>query len=360
MLLLETFRKLMNNIKYMKYANQYIDDTMKSEKQQGERSFPMKKIRIAILGLGTVGSQLLVYIRRNLKYVQDRYDVNIILTPVFVRDLQKKRAADLSGITLTDDPFESIKDADIVIDCMGGNSTGLTRELILSSLRDQRSVILSSKKCLAFYGRELLRVAKENHADLCFDATVGGCIPVYATLEQMGRCEQINRISGICNATSNYILGKMAKNVSYEDALTFAVADGLAENDPAEDVDGWDTVYKSVILAGFGMGKWEDPRSVIPESIREISTVDFRRAEDNHQVIKPLFTIERQNQEIHFRVGPRPISKDSILATVKDNHNIFVFESSESGERTFIGQGAGARPTASAIFDDLSRLLIKK
>lgn len=320
----------------------------------------MRNKNVALLGLGTVGTQLLIYIKKNRRYVQERYNMNISLQPVFVRDLQKKRAVDLSGLTLTNDPVKSIKEADIVIDCMGGNSLELTRELILSSLRDQRSVILSSKKCLAYYGQEFTRVAKQSGADLLYDATVGGCIPIHSALEYMGRCEQIKRISGICNATSNYILEKMAKNVSYDDALKCAMADGLAENDPTEDVDGWDAVYKSVILAGFGMGEWVDPQSIKPESIREISEADLRRASDKDQVIKPLFAVERQDREIVFRVGPRPVFKDSILATVSANHNIFIFDNSESGERSFIGQGAGARPTASAMFDDLIRLIIKE
>ena len=168
----------------------------------------MRNKNVALLGLGTVGTQLLIYIKKNRRYVQERYNMNISLQPVFVRDLQKKRAVDLSGLTLTNDPVKSIKEADIVIDCMGGNSLELTRELILSSLRDQRSVILSSKNVSRTTDKNSPVLRNKSGADLLYDATVGGCIPIHSALEYMGRCDKSNGSSGICNATSNYILEK--------------------------------------------------------------------------------------------------------------------------------------------------------
>ena len=317
----------------------------------------MEKIIIALLGLGTVGSQLLNYIEKNRELIRLRYHVQVILNPVFVRNLQKKRTVTFPLLTLTNDPQKSIRDADIVIDCLGGDCTELTRDLVLSSLQGRKSVILSSKKCLAFYGKEFIQVAKENNVTFYYDATVGGCIPISAVLAGMGRCEHITRIYGICNATSNFILEKMTQGIPYEEALASAKVCGLVENNPLEDVDGLDAVYKSVILAGFGMGEWEDPKTIIPSSIRNISPDSLKRALECDEVIKPIFSIEREGEKIIYQIGPKPVPKDSILAAVNKNHNVIVLDSNESGERAFIGQGAGARPTASAMFDDLVKIL---
>jgi homoserine dehydrogenase len=325
-------------------------------KYKNEDDYKMN-INISFLGLGVVGSKLMEYIRNSLKKINDTYDVRLTIGPVYVRDAAKKRGCDTSGLTLTNDPYAAVREADIVIECMGGNGTELTHELMSTAIQERRSVIMSSKKCLALYGKDLAQTAEANKVSLRYEATVGGCIPLNSTFENMGRCETVNRIYGICNATSNFILGEMTQGVGYQSALQKAVELGIAENNPAEDVDGWDTLYKTVIMAGFGMKYWLDYRSIAPVSIRSLTKHDFEDAERQNSVIKPFFSIELCEDGIQCRIGPEAVPKDTILASVGANNNVIVIESSESGKRAFIGQGAGARPTASAMYDDLIKTI---
>lgn len=318
----------------------------------------MKRIRLSFLGLGVVGSQLMEYIRDTLDGTVFG-GAGISVHKVFVRDVTKKRWIDTSDLTLTSNPYDAIRDADIVVECMGGSGTELTRDLLLAAVREHKSVIVSSKKCLALYGRELVHAAEECGTSLCYDATVGGGIPISAVLASMGKCETTTRIYGICNATSNLILSEMSGGAGYEAALRRAQALGYAENDPSEDVDGLDALYKAVILMGFGMGHWADCGSIKPLSIRNLTAADLRKAGKEAYVIKPVFSVERQGEEFSCFIGPRPVPTDSILAPVKGNNNIIVIRGSESGDRAFYGQGAGAKPTASAMFDDLIRTLLE-
>jgi homoserine dehydrogenase len=316
----------------------------------------MKHIRLSFLGLGVVGSQLLAYIKDKPECLHAAA-AGLSVGKIFVRDMTKRRGIDISGLTMTSDPFEAIRDADIIVECMGGSGAALTRELVLAAVGEKKPVVMSSKKCLALFGREIVRAVAACGTSFHYDATVGGGIPVGAVLASMGKCETTTRIYGICNATSNFILGEMQSGSSFDAALQKAREQGFAENDPSEDVDGLDALYKAVILMGFGMGHWADCGSIEPASIRHLAGRDLREAGRTAHVIKPVFSVERRGEEFSCYVGPQPVPADSLLATVRGNNNIIVIRGSESGDRAFYGQGAGAKPTASAMFDDLIRTL---
>ncbi|HKM00061.1 MAG TPA: homoserine dehydrogenase [Mobilitalea sp.] len=321
----------------------------------------IKELTIAFLGLGVVGSQLLEYILNNKSSILESHNIQINIGKIFVRDTKKQRSIDLSTLSLTNRPYEALENADIVIECLGGNGVELTRELVLSAIQMKKSVIMSSKKCLALYGQEIMAEVERNDTLFCYDGSVGGGIPISRVLNSIAKGEQINRIYGICNATSNYILGEMGENkVSFDTALKNARQKGYAENDVDEDVDGYDTLYKTVILTAFGLKQWVEPTKIIPKSIRNISVEDLDFAESRGTVIKSIFSIEDSLNGLSFHVGPVEVKKDSLLAAVKGNNNIIIIESSESGERAFYGQGAGARPTASAMLDDLFFILEKQ
>ncbi len=316
----------------------------------------MKQKRLSFLGLGIVGSQLMAYIKRSMEGTRFG-GCMLSVGKVYVRDLTKKRGVDTSGLTLTADPNEAIRDADIVVECMGGSGAALTRELVLAAVREKKPVIMSSKKCLALYGREIARDVQSSGTSFHYDATVGGGIPISAVLDSMGKCETTTRIYGICNATSNFILCEMQRGGSYQAALRKAQELGFAENDPSEDVDGLDALYKAVILMGFGMGHWADCRSIVPVSIRHLTAADFRDAVSAGYVVKPVFSAERRGEGFSCFVGPQLVPVNSIVAAVRGNNNIIVVRGSESGDRAFYGQGAGPKPTASAMYDDLVRTL---
>jgi homoserine dehydrogenase len=319
-----------------------------------------KNLKVSFLGLGVIGTQLMEYIRENQSDILEQYQVQLNIHVVFVRDVSKKRNIDVSNLTLTDNPYEAFEEADIVIECLGGNGVELTKELILSAIRKKKAVIMSSKKCLAWYGSEIMKEVQRNNTLFRYDATVGGSIPISSILMHMGKCEKINKIYGISNATSNFVLGEMKdKEISYNQALQNAKQKGYAENNPDEDVKGYDSLYKSIILMGFEMNKWMDHNQIKPISIKSITKEAMRDADQKDCAIKSVFCIEAVNDEISCYIGPREVKKDTILATVNANNNIIIIEGSESGERAFYGQGAGAKPTASAMFDDLISIISK-
>jgi len=318
----------------------------------------MKNIRISILGLGTIGCKLVEYLQVNTDILRGDYGINLQLNQVYVKNLKKERKIDISQLQLTNHAREAIDEADIIFECIGGDGTEITRDLLIYALEQQKSVIISSKKCLAKYGELLQDIAQTNHAMIRYDACVGGGIPVGAILENMGKCERLVRIYGICNATSNYVLSRMTKDhMSYADAIAKAKQMGISENNPSEDVDGYDALYKSIILCGFGFGKWINMECIDPKTIRDLTNQDIRNAEKQGFVIKSLFDINVNGDSTACSIGPKLISRDSLLSCVNDVNNIIIIESSESGERAFYGLGAGAKPTASVMYDDFIYLI---
>lgn len=318
----------------------------------------MRIVKVSMLGLGVVGSQLLSYLIKEKQKIKREFGVQIEVAQVFVNDEKKKRAIDLTGIHLTENGQQAIEAADIVLECMGGNGMEQTRELLQYSLKLKKGVIISSKKCLAKYGEELTELATRNQIPFCYDAAVGGGIPISRTIAQMGKCEKITKIYGICNATSNYILTQMQEElVPFEEALNSAQKRGIAENDPAEDVDGYDTLNKAIILGGFGFNRWKQDQDTVPSSIRSVSKEEITQADKNGFVIKHIFELTNESNGIRCVVENRKISKKHLLSNVHGTNNMIIIETDESGERAFFGHGAGAKPTACAMFDDLISVL---
>lgn len=312
----------------------------------------MKTLRVSFLGLGVIGEQLLKYIIRERDNVRLRYGIEVQVNKIFVSNLNKDRGKEVKQEWLTDQAYAAMEDADIIFECIGGSGYQSTREYVLWALCHGKDVIMSSKKCLATYGAEIYNTAKKMDAALMYDATVGGGVPISTILEHMGKCESIQAIYGISNATSNFILTQMqSEKLSFSEALNQALKNGIAENDPKEDVDGWDSVYKTVILAGFGMNIWLSPSDIVPISIKDIKLEEA--------IVKPIFSVvfDKERNVAHVQVKPEIVEFGSMLSCVNGTNNVFVIRGSESGERAFYGAGAGARPTASAMFDDMIKIL---
>lgn len=318
----------------------------------------MKTMKIGFLGLGTIGSKLMEYLRANILTIQKEFACNIRIAKVFVRDINKKRSIDTSDLDLTFNPYEVVNESDLIVECLGGNGVELTRKLILSAIDQKKAVIMSSKKCLAMYGKEIMTAVTKNHTVFHYDETVGGGIPISSIFDSMGKCETIQKMYGICNGTSNFILSEMTDhNLSYQDALQKAIQSGYAENNPKEDVDGFDALYKTIIMLGMGMNYWITIKDIEPVTISSIDKLDILKAKRENYIIKPIFYLEKDHDQVTVYIGPKNVSKDSLMATVKENNNIIVIYSSESRERAFYGQGAGAKPSASAMYDDLIKSL---
>lgn len=321
-----------------------------------------KIIRIGFLGLGVVGARLLTILQENRQMLLKEYDVEIIPEAILVRDTKKARAADITGLRLTTDENELIdnEQISILVECMGGAGAERTRDILLRALEKGKYVILSSKKCLAANLAELTEAAKRNGCQLRYDATVGGGIPICSTLRSMAKGEEITGIYGILNSTTNYILSSVSdKGIPYAQAVEDAKRKGYTENDPSEDVDGWDAAYKLVILMNLGMKLSCTMEKIKPEPMKEVKPERNDLQERDNAVLKQI-ACARKNQDssVSYYVGPCLVEADQLLARVSGNNNMIFVESRESGIRAFYGQGSGAGPTASIMFDDLLDVLL--
>jgi homoserine dehydrogenase len=318
----------------------------------------MKKIKVGLLGLGIVGAELANIISSNKEAVKQKYGIEMEIGKAFVRDLQKKRSTDIAPSSLTNDAYEVLSDSDIVCECMGGSGTETTKDYVIRCIESGKPVIMSSKKVIALYGKDILDLCMSKKSLIRFDATVGGGIPIAKVIKECFKGERITKAVGILNATSNYIYSSMErKGYSFEQALKKAQELGYAENDPTEDIDGFDALYKVVVLSLFAMKSWVNIKEMSTKSFSSIDLIDMKYAQDLGYKIKPLAILEKKNGTFIYRVGPCLIAENHIAANIINNFNIIVFEGSNSGKLGFYGQGAGSKPTASAMYDDLIGVL---
>lgn len=314
------------------------------------------KINIGILGLGVVGGELANIIIKNHDFVLSKYGIDLVIKKVYVRDLHKKRSVKISADLLSTNAEDVVCDPEIqiVCECMGGAGTDATRDYVLKAMQHQKHIILSSKKFLAKYGEEILTAHKNSQVQLRYDATVGGGIPVAKIIDHCFKGETIKKIVGILNATSNFIYTFMDQNhYSFEDALKLAQEKGYAENDPTEDIEGYDALHKLVVLTMFAMKKIVNVHQMVTSPYSDIHLADMRYAKELGYHIKPMAVVEDRDGQLTYRVGPCLIEENHVVASAVKNYNIIVFEGSNSGILGFYGQGAGAKPTASAMYDDL-------
>jgi len=320
-----------------------------------------KVIKLGFLGLGVVGTRLLTMILENQGDILKNYGIRFEIGAILVRDINKMRKIEVEGFKLTVDENDILKDdtINICIECMGGSGSERTKEIVLQALNKKKHIIMSSKKCLAKYSTEIFEAAERNQCQIRFEATVGGGIPICSTLRSMAKGEEIVGIYGILNATSNYILSVInEENISYEEAVHKAKEKGYAENDSSEDVDGWDAAYKLGILMNIGMGVCCDFNQLEPESIHTVQPSDIMEAKKKDEIVKQIaYAKKNENGYLTYYIGPCKIKKDSFFASVKGNNNMIFTEGKSSGIRAFYGQGAGAGPTASVMFDDLIDIL---
>lgn len=318
----------------------------------------MKKIKVGLLGLGVVGAELANIINSNKESIRQKYGIEMELGKVYVRDLQKKRNTDISPSSLTSSAEEVLMDSDIVCECMGGSGTEITKNYVIRCIESGKPVIMSSKKVIALYGKDILDLCLSQKSQIRFDATVGGGIPIAKVIKECFKGERITKAVGILNATSNYICSSMErKGYTFEQALQKAQELGYAENDPTEDIDGFDALYKVIVLSLFAMKSWVNIKEMSTKSFSTIDLIDMKYAQELGYKIKPLAIFEKKDSKFIYRVGPCLIAENHIAANVINNFNIIVFEGSNSGKLGFYGQGAGSKPTASAMYDDLISVL---
>lgn len=316
-----------------------------------------KVVKLGFLGLGVVGSKVYELVQEYHDKFEQDYDVDLQVVAIYVRNAKKKRKVMVNPELLTENPYEVVGSPEIslCVECMGGAGTEMTRDLVLAALKNQKDVILSSKKSLALYGEEIEKAAIDNNRKIRYEATVGGGIPIIRTLKEIAKGETIQKVYGILNATSNYILSAMTqKQISYETALKEAKEAGYAENNPSEDVEGKDAAYKLELLVKEAMGVRIDIKNMNLKTIENVSSIMFSMADSKGEVIKQVAYAKRaEDGTILCSVEPKLVPKDNLMAVVGGNNNVIFVEGSTSGIRAFYGQGAGAFATASVMIDDL-------
>ena len=314
----------------------------------------MKTLKVGMLGCGVVGSQIARLLVENKSDLTSRAGANLELVKVAVKNIKTKREGIPSNL-LTDDAKSIVNDPeiDLIIEVIGGITPA--KELILAAIKNGKSVVTANKALLAQAGAELYTAADNANVDLYYEAAVAGAIPILRPLRESLVGDQVLRIMGIVNGTTNYILTKMDESgTAFEDALKQAQALGFAEADPTADVEAIDAASKAAILAGLAFHSRVSDSDVYREGITKITATDVKVAKAMDMVIKLLAIAELTPEgEISVRVHPALLSRTHPLASVRESFNAVFVEAKSAGQLMFYGKGAGGEPTASAILGDL-------
>jgi homoserine dehydrogenase len=311
-------------------------------------------VRVGVLGCGNVGAALVGLVAEQAGAVEARTGLRLQVTRVAVRNLSRERDVEVAEALLTRDADAVVgdPDVDVVVEVIGGIEPA--RQLILAALANGKPVVTANKELLANVGAELFAAADAARRDLLFEAAVAGGIPLIRALRESLRGEPIERVLGIVNGTTNYILTKMTEEgADYGDALAEAQRLGFAERDPTADVEGFDAGAKAAIIASIAFGARVVAGDVYHEGISRVTAGDIAVARRLGYVVKLLAICERSGDEVAVRVHPAMVPQAHPLASVGGSYNAVFVEGGAVGSLMFYGRGAGGRPTASAVFGDL-------
>ena len=317
-----------------------------------------RRLRIALLGAGAVGSQVASLLLEHGDELADRAGAALDLVGIAVRDLDAPSDAELPRELLTTDADALVVGADIVIELMGGIEPARTH--LLQAINAGADVVTANKALLATHGPELFEAADQVGAEIYYEAAAAGAIPIIRPLRDSLAGDRVRRILGIVNGTTNYILDRMdAEGAEFDDVLAEAQALGYAEADPTADIEGFDAAQKAAILASLAFHTAVPLEAVHREGITGIDAAMIESARHAGYVIKLLAVCERlidpetQAESISVRVYPALVSRSHPLATVHGAYNAVFVEAEAAGDLMFYGAGAGGVQTASAVLGDV-------
>jgi homoserine dehydrogenase len=310
-------------------------------------------ITVALLGGGTVGSQVARLILEHSEDLAARIGAPLELVGVAVRDASKSRDGIPAALVTDDAAALAARGSNIVVEVMGGIEPA--RTLILQAMAAGSSVVTANKALLAADGATLYAAAADNGVDLYFEASVAGAIPLLRPLRESLAGDRVVKVLGIVNGTTNFILSKMdEEGADYSDVLAEAQRLGYAEADPTADVGGLDAAAKAAILAELAFHTRVTFDDVSCEGITGVTAADVAAARDMGFVIKLLAVAERtEDGGVIVRVHPTMVPRSHPLASVRDAFNAVFIEAESAGEMMFYGRGAGGAPTASAVLGDV-------
>ena len=313
----------------------------------------MKKIKIGLLGLGTVGTGVYKLIRMRADVMERTAGARLEIKKILVHNKDKKREG-VDESLLTDNWKEILEDDEIqiIIEVIGGMEPAKT--MIMEALRAGKNVVSANKDLIAEEGRELFEAAHEHGKDFLFEAAVAGGIPIIRPLKQCLAANEISDVLGIVNGTTNYILTKMFEDgMEFDDALKRAQELGYAEADPTADVEGLDAGRKVAIMASIAFHSRVVFSDVYTEGITKITAADIAYAKEFDSVIKLLGVARNAEDGIEVGVYPVMLSKDHPLASVRESFNAVFIHGDAVDDAMFYGRGAGEMPTASAVVGDV-------
>jgi len=317
-----------------------------------------RNLRIALLGAGSVGSQVARLLLEQGEELASRVGAGLELVGIAVRDVDAPRDADLPRELFTTDARTLIQSADVVIELMGGIEPA--REYILLAINSGADVVTGNKALLATHGPELFDAAAQVGAQLYYEAAAGGAIPIIRPLRDSLAGDRVRRVMGIVNGTTNFILDRMdTEGDTFESALATATALGYAEADPTADVEGYDAAQKAAILASLAFHTAVPVEAVYREGITSVTADEVEAAKRAGYVVKLLAICERLTdaqtgvEGVSVRVHPALISRLHPLAAVHGAKNAVFVQAEAAGDLMFYGAGAGGLETASAVLGDL-------
>ena len=318
----------------------------------------MRKINIAIIGLGNIGSYLYKYLNKNKKILSKKNNCVPNITYVSAKTKNKKRQIKISKKKWLKNYMHATtnKNIDLIVELIGG-SEGAAKKLVFSALKNKKHVVTANKALIAKYGDQLAKIAEKNKVNLEFEASVCGGVPIIRSLKEGLIANKISKIYGIFNGTSNYILSSMDKlNKDFKEVLTDAQKLGYAETNPSADLNGSDVSAKLKILTSLCFNSFLN-NNIHVEGILNIDKIDIDNANKLGYKIKLLGFAELINKKIYQRVHPTLIKKSSYVASIDGVLNAVIVNGNPVGQSVIQGEGAGPAATTSALISDISSIL---
>ena len=318
----------------------------------------MKKLNIAIIGLGNIGCYLYKYLKKNKKILSKKNNCIPNIIYVSAKSRSKKRGIKINNKIWLNNYLDSTKkkNVDLIVELIGG-AEGPAKKLVFNALKNKKHVVTANKALIAKYGDQLSKIAEKNKVNLEFEASVCGGVPIIRLLKEGLIANKINKIYGIFNGTSNYILSSMDKyNKNFIDVLSDAKKLGYAESNPSADLDGDDVSAKLKILSSLCFNSFLN-NNIHVEGIKNIDREDIENANKLGYKIKLLGFAELINNNIYQRVHPTLIKKSSYVAGIDGVLNAIIINGIPVGQSIIQGEGAGPAATTSALVSDISSIL---
>ena len=318
-----------------------------------------KTLNIAVIGLGNVGSYLLNELNKKKKEIEIKTSKKINVVAISARNINKKRKFKINRKIFYKNPLKILKEKkiDILFELIG-LSDGVSKKIVEQSIKKKIHVITANKALIAKHGEFLSSLAEKNKVNLEFEASVAGGIPILRTIKEGLVTNKINKVVGILNGTSNYILSEMQEtNNSFKDVLKKAQKLGFAETNPKFDLNGQDVLSKIKILSSLSFNKKISKNKSLMKGIEDIELKDIKMANSLGMRIKLLGITEIIDNKLFERVHPCLVNKESYIANINGVMNAVILNGSPVGESVLQGEGAGPGPTSSALMSDLLSIL---